>query len=142
MTMWSISTAGFESARPSSFSSRRRSALTLQALAGEVVEIVSPIGLPVSAERKEVVPAVDAGRMHIVEDEPHRVIADRVHFEDGDVLLACDGLALIRRMALHFGAGALHAQVFGGEVECLAAVEGDRQGPAALVQAQLRRPGF
>src|SRR5882757_9377006 len=134
MTMWSISTAGFESARPSSFSSRRRSALTLQALAGEVVEIVSPIGLPVPAQRKEIVPAVDAGRMHIVEDQPHRVIADRVHFEDGDVLLASHGLALVGGMALHLGAGALDAQVFRTEIERLAAVEGDGQRLASLVQ--------
>src|SRR3982074_2267228 len=122
MTMWSISTAGFESARPLSFSSRRRSALTLQALAGEVVEIISPVGLPVPAQRKEIVPAENAGRMHVVEDEPHRVIADRGHLEDGDVLLACDSFAFVGRMALHLGAGAFDAQVFGIEVESLAVI--------------------
>jgi hypothetical protein len=34
--------------------------------------------------------------MHVVEDEAHRVITDRIHFENGDILLACDGLALVR----------------------------------------------
>ena len=78
--------------------------------------------------------------MHVVEHEPHRVIADRIHLENGDVLLARDGLALVGGMALHLGARALDAQIFGAQVESLAVVEGDGQRLAVLVQPQLRRP--
>src|SRR5262249_29429316 len=70
-------------------------ASALQALAGEVVEIVLPIGVLVSTEREKIGPAVDPSRMHVVENEPHRVIADRIDLENGDVLLAGDGLALV-----------------------------------------------
>src|SRR5262252_1899505 len=92
------------------------------------------------AELEEIIPAVDAGRMHVVEDEPRRVIADRMHFEDADLLLSRDRLALIRRMALNLRARALDAQIFGAQVECLAVVESDGQRLAVLVQAQLGRP--
>src|SRR5262244_154566 len=44
-------------------------------------------------------------------------------------------------MALHLGARAPDAQIFGAEVERLAVVEGDGQRLAVLVQPQLRRPG-
>src|SRR5262249_12011753 len=86
------------------------------------------------AELEEIIPAVDAGRMHVVEDEPRRVIADRMHFEDADLLLSRDGLALVRRMALNLRARALDAQIFGAEVERLAVVESDGERLAVLVQ--------
>src|SRR5215471_4578003 len=112
-----------------------------QAFAREIVEIVLPVSLPVWTEREKIVPAVDAGRMHVVEYESHRVIADRIDLENGDVLLARDGLALVRGMALHLRARAFDAQIFGAQVERLAVVEGDGQRLAVLVQPQLRRPG-
>src|SRR5262249_62207098 len=64
-------------------------------LGGGGEEKPPPIGVPVSTEREKVLPAVDPGRMHVVENEPHRVIADRIDLENGDVLLAGDGLALV-----------------------------------------------
>ena len=79
--------------------------------------------------------------MQVVEHEPHRVIADRMHFEERNALLAGNGLALVWRMALHLGARTLHAQVFGAEVERFAALEDDCQCLAILVQPQLGRPG-
>src|SRR5262249_56902568 len=101
-------------------------------------EEVLQIGVRVSAEPEEIIPAVEAGRMHVVEDEPRRVIADRMHLKDGDILLARDRFALIRRMALNLRTRALDAQIFGGQVEGLAVIEGDGQRLAVLVQAQLR----
>jgi len=47
-----------------------------QRLAGELIEIILPIGVAVAAELEQIVPAVDAGRVQVVEDEPHRVIAE------------------------------------------------------------------
>ena len=78
--------------------------------------------------------------MQIVEDEADRVIADRIHLQDGDVLLARDRLALGGRMALHFGARASHPQIFGRKIEARASIEDDRQRLAVLMQAQLDRP--
>src|SRR5262249_9553676 len=102
-----------------------------------MVEIARLVSLTVSTEREKIVPAVDTGRMHVVESEPHRVIADRIDLENGDVLLARDGLSLVRGMALHLRARAFDAQIFGAEVERLAVVEGDGQRLAVLVQPQL-----
>src|SRR5262245_61352749 len=104
-----------------------------ESLAAQLVEIVLPIGVPIAAELDEIVPAVDAGRVHVVEHETHRIVANGLHFEDRHVLLAGDGLALVRRMALHLGARAAYAQILGGELIALAAIEGDRQGLAVLV---------
>src|SRR5688572_6117476 len=108
--------------------------------AGQIVEILLPIGLPVLAEPEQVVPTVDPGRMHVVEDQPHGVIADRMHFENGDVLLARDRLALVRRMALDLGTWTLDPQIFGIELEAAAIVEHHSQRLAILTQTQLRRP--
>src|SRR5262249_10876728 len=91
-----------------------------EALAAQVIEVVLPIGVPVAAELEEIIPAVDAGRMHVVEDEPRRVVADRMHFEDGDIFFPRNSLALVRRMALNLRTRALDPQIFGGQVEGLA----------------------
>src|SRR5258705_6305860 len=117
-----------------------RFASALESLAGELVEIVLPVGGAVTAELVQVVPAEDAGRVQIVEHEPHCIIADRLDLEDRDVLLAADGLAFLRRVTLHLRAGATNAQILGAEVEGLAGVEGNRQRPAILVQSQFGRP--
>ena len=60
--------------------------------------------------------------MHIVEDDAHRVIANRMQFQDRHVALAANGPALGRRMALHLGARAAHAQIFRRQFEALAVV--------------------
>src|SRR5260370_15520161 len=86
-------------------------------------EIILPIGVPISSELEEVIPAVDTGRVHVVENEPRRVIADWNDFDNRDVLLARDGLALVGRMALHLRPRALDAQIFRAEIERLRIVE-------------------
>src|ERR1700734_1298280 len=119
-------------------SMRRRCAR--KALFRELVQIVAPIFFAILTELEKIFPTKDSGRMHVVEGQPHRVIADRMHFEDLHRFLAADGAPLARRMALDLGARAAHAQIFGGEVETLAAVEGYRQRSAILMQPQFRRP--
>src|SRR3984885_15542458 len=121
------------------WSMRRRRAR--QALFRELVEIVAPIFFAILTELEKIFPTKNPGRVHVVERQPHGVIADRMHFEDLHRFLAADGAPLARRMALDLGARAAHAQIFGGEIKTLAAVEGDREGPAILMQPQFRRPG-
>src|SRR5580704_12823775 len=88
-------------------SMRRRRAR--QALFRELVEIVAPIFFAILTELEKIFPTKDSGRVHIVEGQPHRVIADRMHFEDLHRFLAADGAPLARRMALDLGARAAHA---------------------------------
>src|SRR5262249_50746384 len=83
--------------------------LARQPLGGELVEIFLPIALLIAAELVEIVPAVDPGRMHVVEGEPHGIIADRLHLENLHISLAWNGLALVRRVALDLGARAFDA---------------------------------
>src|SRR6185312_11577342 len=115
--------------------------LARHVLGRQLVEIFLPVARVVAAEIAQIVPTEYAGRVHVVEHQPHGVIADRQHLENGDVALAGHHLALFRRMALHFRARALHAQVFGGKLMPLAAAEADGQRLAVLVQAQFARPG-
>src|SRR5262245_42034715 len=72
-----------------------------EAFGRELVEIILPVGFPIAPELEQVVPAVDAGRVHVVEYQPDGIIADRMDFEDRDVPLAGDRLALVRRVALN-----------------------------------------
>src|SRR5579864_9655053 len=89
----------------------------------ELVEIVAPIFFAILTEFEKIFPTKDSGRVHVVEGQPHRVIADRMQFEDLHRRFAADGAPLARRMALDLGARAAHAQIFGGESKTLAAVE-------------------
>ena len=77
--------------------------LARQPLGAEVGEVVGPALVVPGAERVEIVPAEDAGRMHVVEDELHRVVADRLDADDLDVALARHRLALGRAVPLHLG---------------------------------------
>src|SRR5262245_59699102 len=116
------------------------SALPAQPLGGQFVDIVLPVGCVIAAELAQVVPAVDAGRVHVVEHEAHRVVADRLHLQHLDVAFARNRLALLRRVPLDLRARALDAKIFGGERKRLAAVEGDGQRLTVLVQPDLGRP--
>src|SRR5262249_860638 len=111
-----------------------------KSLDGQLVEIGLPVGALVAAEIEEIVPAVDPGRMHVVEHEPHRIVADRVDLEHHHVLLARHVLALGRRMALPLGARALHPQVFGRQLVALAIVEAHDQRSAVASELDLGRP--
>src|ERR1700686_3796727 len=104
-------------------SMRRRAAR--KALFGKLVEIVPPVFFAILTEFEKIFPTKDSGRMHVIERQPHRVIADRMHFEDLHRFLAADGAPLARRVTLDLGARAAYAQIFSGEIKALAAVEGD-----------------
>src|SRR5437660_10748844 len=80
--------------------------------------------------------------MHVVEDEPYGIIADRLDLDNPDVLLAADRLPLGGRMALHFRARTHDAQIFRRELERLPAVERDGEHAAFVFQPYLRRPGI
>src|SRR5580692_1758770 len=118
---------------------RRRCAR--KALFRKLVEITLPIFFAILTEFEKIFPTKDSGRMHVVEHQADRVIADRMHFENLHRFLAADGAPLARRMALDLGARAAYAQIFSGEIKTLAAVEGDGERLAILVQPQFRRPG-
>ena len=93
-----------------------------------------------AAELLKIVPTVDAGGMHVVEFKPHRIIADRLNFQNHHIPLARNGLALVGRMALHLGARTFHAQIFRRQREAAAALESNRQRLAVLGKAQFGRP--
>src|ERR1700677_1922982 len=62
-----------------------------------------------TGQPSQIVPAIEAGVVSVVEHDLDRVIANGLDRDDGDVLLARDNLFLARRVALHFSAWALHA---------------------------------
>src|SRR5208282_5470140 len=57
----------------------------------QLAEIFAPIFLAIAAEFEQIVPAENPGRMQIVENQPHRVIADRMQFQNLHIALAGDG---------------------------------------------------
>jgi hypothetical protein len=78
--------------------------------------------------------------MHVVENKPHGIIADRLDLHDRDVLFAADSFPLGCRMPLHFGARAHHAQIFGGEIEGVSRVKGYSKRVAFLLEADFGWP--
>jgi len=50
-------------------------------LTREIVEVILPVLSVVLSQRMQILPAVNAGRVQVVEDEAHGVIADWVHFQ-------------------------------------------------------------
>src|SRR5258708_32573789 len=111
--------------------------VAVETLGLEIVEIILKAPLGVLSEIAQERPGIDAGGVHVVEAQPHRVIADRVDGENGNVALAADRLALRFGMALHFGGGTGYPQQLRGEAESLAVVKCDMEGAAVLGE-----PGF
>src|SRR6266853_2001868 len=109
-------------------------------LAGKFIEISAPHGPLIAPEPGKIVPAEDSRGMHVVEHQPNCIVADRLDFEDRDVALAGDRLALVRGMSLDFGARAVDAQEFGRKFERFACVEDNREGRLVLAKPQLGRP--
>src|SRR5262245_18006471 len=70
--------------------SARTGSVAVEALGQEIVEIGLETRPGIDTEIVQERPGVDAGRMHIVETEPDRIIADGIDREDGDVALAAD----------------------------------------------------
>src|SRR5258707_4288152 len=114
--------------------------VAVETLGLEIVEIILKAPLGVLSEIAKERPGIDAGGVHVVEAEPHRVIADRVDGENGDVALAADRFALRFGMSLHFGGGTGHPQQLRGEAESLSIVKRDMEGAAVLRQPEFHRP--
>src|SRR5216683_6209035 len=106
--------------------------VAVETLGLEIVEVILKSPLGVLSEIAQKRPGIDAGGVHVVEAEPHRVIADRIDGENGDVALAADRLALCFGVTLHFGGRAGHPQQLRGKAESLAIVKCDMEGAAVL----------
>src|SRR6266436_5092819 len=65
-------------------------------LAGKFIEISAPHAPLIVPEPGKIVPAEDPRRMHVVEHQPNRIVADRLDLEDCDVALAGGRLALAK----------------------------------------------
>src|SRR5665213_1587039 len=92
---------------------------------GKRVQIRLPVFRLMVTEIVEHAPRKQTGRMAVVEAQQHRVIANRLDRVDIHVRLAGHEHLLAASVALHLGARRMHAQVFGWETECFAAVERD-----------------
>src|SRR5262249_57854140 len=79
-----------------------------QILRREIGEITSPIFFAVATEFEQIVPTENPGGMHVIEHQPHRIIADWMNFQDLHVLFAANGSPLARRVALNLRARAAY----------------------------------
>jgi hypothetical protein len=116
--------------------------VAVEALGGEIVEIILKPSLGIEAEIAQECPGVDAGGVHVVEAQPHRIIADGIDREDRHVALAAHRLALRLRVTLHFRRGTRDPEQFGGEVKRLAVVKTDMQRAAIPGEPDFDRPGL
>src|SRR6266446_2835239 len=114
--------------------------VAVETLGLEIVEVILKAPLGVLSEIAQKRPGIDAGGVHVVEAEPHRIIADRIDGENGDVALAADRLALCFGVTLHFGGRAGYAQQFRGKAESLSIVKCDMEGAAVLGEPDFKRP--
>src|SRR5208282_6932779 len=101
---------------------------------------IGPFLCPLARELAQIVPAVEAGVVAVVEHEFDCVVADRLDVDDNDVLLAGDDPLLARRMALDLGAWAFDAQALGGQADGFAVVEHDLERPPLVRHGDVGRP--
>src|SRR5579871_791490 len=114
--------------------------IPLKTLGGEAFQIGLPF-LPVLApEFEEIGPAIEAGIVPIVEDNAHRIMADRIERCDLHVALAGNERALQGTVALHFRTRRFDAQILRLERIFLAIIEADFQHVLGRIKSQLRRP--
>src|ERR1700722_11796352 len=114
-------------------------AIPAQTFFHELSEIGIPARVLLVAKRVQVIPGEDAGIMEIVEGDAYGIIADRLDLEDGDVALARNGDALLRRMPLHFRRRRGDTQQFRRQFERLMAGKGDREQLAVLRDPEFLR---
>lgn len=114
--------------------------VAVQPLGLKIVEVILKAPLSIDSEIAQKRPGIDAGGVHVVEPEPHRIIADRVDGKNSDVALSANRLALRFGMALHFGGGAGDTKQFGRQAECLAVVKCDMQRTTVLREPDFNRP--
>src|SRR4030081_3533525 len=114
--------------------------VAVQALGLEIIEVILKAPLNIQSEIAQKRPGIDAGGVHIIEPEPHRIIADRIDGENRHVAFSANRLALRFGVTLHFGRGAGDAKQFCGKAESLAIVECDMQRSAVLREPDFNRP--
>src|SRR3981189_713475 len=68
--------------------------VAVESLGLQIVEVILKAPLGVLSEIAQKRPGIDAGGVHIVEPEPHRIVADGIDGENRHVALAADRLAL------------------------------------------------
>jgi hypothetical protein len=68
-------------------------------------------------------------------------VADRLDCHDADMAASGDGFALAGAVALHFGAGAFDAQIFGGKLRLKAIIEDDLQPLLGAAEADFNGGG-
>jgi hypothetical protein len=104
-----------------------------KALLCKLGEIFVPIFLSIATEFEKIFPTKNPGRVHVIKGKPHRIIANRMQFEDLHILLAADRTSFAWRMSLNLGARTAHAKIFGGKIEAVAVVESHCEDLAILV---------
>jgi NAD(P)-dependent dehydrogenase (short-subunit alcohol dehydrogenase family) len=106
---------------------------------GEAALVFGPAFVAFAAESQQIVPGIDPAVVQVVEDEPHRVMADRLDLHDADMAPPGHDHPLAGPVPLHLGRGALDAEVFGRQRIGLAIVEGDVQHLLRAVQPDFGR---
>src|SRR5690242_13740290 len=104
-------------------------------------EVVLPERVVVAAKLMEISPAVEAGRMAIIEDDSDGVVADRIEPDDPDAFLAGHRDLLAGTVTLDLGARTFDSQKLGRQLEAGAVLEGDGDGAAAGLEADFLGPG-
>src|SRR6185437_12657931 len=102
-------------------------------------EIFAPAAVLLATEEMQIAPRIETGVVTVVEGEPRRVISNRRHTGDLDVLLARYGDALRGRVALDFSRRAHDAQEFGWQLERAAVWKGGLQHLAPIREVKNRR---
>src|SRR5258708_38254445 len=107
---------------------------------GERGFVVAPDPLLVRAQMVEVLPAIYAGVVQIVELDAQRIVADRLELEDADMTAAEDQGLAARSMALHLRRRTLDPEQLGREPVALAVVEVDLEHLLFPLQADFDGP--
>src|SRR5579871_5244735 len=104
--------------------------------------ISRPFRLAIAAQLVQIGPTVQTGIVPVVENDPCRIVADRLDRHDPDMPFARYDLLLGGGMALHFGAWRLDAKILGRQSKCFPVLEGDRKRRARRIDAKFHRPGL
>src|SRR5436309_3404564 len=103
--------------------------------------VSGPSGIAIAAEFVEIVPAVEAGVVTVIEENSDGVVANRLQTGNLHVALPADDLLLRGPVSLHLGAWRFDTQIFGGQGKGLTGIERDGQRGFRLVEPHLCGPG-
>src|ERR1700724_2479047 len=120
--------------RSADFPSRLPRPVAAEPLGFELRLIDCPFLVMARAELMEIVPGKDARGVQIVEDQPHRIGADRLDPGHAAKPLAADDQAFFPPVALDFRAVAHDPEIFGGKIVGLAVLQAEAKDTAVLPQ--------